>query len=130
MSKYNTFDVLLGIFSNFPERNVEYQHDREKIHTFFYKNRPKYAVLSGIPFDIDGLTPFSFHIDSSYNTLEVSRLVCSRSLDFNIHRINAEACRIAFARFHQKKFNKEEIAEMKKLSENFRKEFSLEAALQ
>lgn len=37
MSKYNTFDVLLGIFSNFPERNVEYQHDREKIHTFFIK---------------------------------------------------------------------------------------------
>ena len=130
MPKYDTFGVILGIFSNFPERIAEYRHDREKMHAFFYKNKSKYAVLSGFAFDTDGLTPFSPQINSSYDTLEVSRLVCSRSLDFDIHRVDTAACRIGFDKFHKKKFSKSKIAEMKKLSEEFRKEFSLESVLQ
>jgi len=130
MSQYNFHDVMLGILSNFPEGKDQYRYDWEDLHNFFYKNRTKYGVLNKLAFDTDGLTPFSREIDSGYETLQVSRLVCSMSPDFNPHCIENGVCRVAFDRFSQSRFNKKEKDELKRLSADFIKEFSLEAALQ
>jgi hypothetical protein len=128
MPKYNMHDILIGILNYVSEETTEFRHDIDSSQRFFYSRRPKYNVLKEIPFDTDGLSPASSEVESAYDSLYEARLLTSFGPDFNPHIIS-NALRISFGRYVKKRFSETELPELKRLAEDFQKEFSLETRI-
>ena len=122
---YNFHDIFVGILAYFPEGEDKFTGDDELFNSFFYNKREEYLILNSLAFDIDRSYPLSPQIGEGIDTLRQSRLITCM-MDFNPNFIG-NSCKICFDEFVKKKFNKIELEELKKLSNEFYDEFKVSA---
>ena len=67
--KYNIYDVLIGLFNNFPVNKTRYSYNEEEFNRFFYNNREYYEILDTLAFDSDGVFPASKELTQAHDNL-------------------------------------------------------------
>jgi hypothetical protein len=115
--KYGIYEVLIGVFDNFPVKIRRYNYNKGKFNKFFYGNMDKYSVLNEIPLDNKELVEIHgkllrLHFFDLYNT------------NPRVEHLNKDLFTICFLEY-KKKFNETELKELGQLSLDFQKEFCL-----
>jgi hypothetical protein len=120
---YGAYEVLLGIFNNFPVSSRMYTHNEENFNRFFYNNRDKYIVLNNLAFDAEGIFPISKELAEAHSHLIESRFLKGYDINPKVEHLHKSLVNMSFMMFSQQKFNQSELKELEQLSLEFQKEF-------
>lgn len=119
--RYTINDVLVGIYTNFPEGVNVCKHNLVKLNKFFFENREKYSVIDNLAFDENEI--YSSDLEESYNDLKHTGLLGS-DMDFRKDFIQS-SCKVRWEKFSKKEFSEKELNEVKDLSSKFYEEFKI-----
>jgi hypothetical protein len=120
--KYNIYDVLIGLFNNFPVNKTRYSYNEEEFNRFFYNNREYYEILDTLAFDSDGVFPASKELTQAHDNLIVFKFLDIYSTK-NMEHLNKFLFNTSFNKFNKNRFKESELIELMDLSEEFQKQF-------
>lgn len=115
-------DVLVGIFSFFPEHISCYKDKGKNFNEFFFEKRNDYSVLDNVAFDNDGIFPESKELDEGYGGLIKTGLLFFNTAFPGTKFFSLNAINVSF-KYGKKRFNERELGELEELSSEFREFF-------
>lgn len=122
-------DLLISLFGCLPEGKRQFNYNAEKFHTFLYKKRIEYPELfKDIAFNIDGMFPRSEEIDQALANLEFWGFLGSQGIDFNSYEFS-KSCKVKFEKDIMPNLPKGRLKDIKEVSKDFEKKFSLDRIL-
>ena len=116
MKDYEASEIITGILASFPQDEDKFLYSQKRINDFFESNKQKYEILRGLRQD---------DVMTSFYTLDISGGIEAYKNSFH-HRLVSQFLRLQFEKDIKNKFDQQELLEMKKVSDDFRKNLGLE----
>ena len=120
--KYTVQDILIGMFSFFPEYVTYYKDKGRNFNEFFFEKRNDYSVLNHLAFDSDGIFPESKELNEGYDGLMKTGLLFSNTCIPSTRFLSLNAINVSF-KYSKKRFSGKELGELEDLSSEFRDVF-------
>ena len=129
MPQYYADDILIAIAHYLPDRDKSLLHDRERWHLFFHERKERFSVLKDLRFRERGFYHESQELDQAYSNLVGTGMLCWMGISVSPPHFFSRECTSCFEGGVSALFSEEELGQLRQISADFYKEFSLEIAV-